>query len=605
MRRCIIVFLLTYASAGCSSLLGDFTTAPETSDAGTAVDGGAGDAITAGDGDGDNGSATVVHVITADVSVYLGETAAIDASKSTTTRGSLTFAWTVSSVPAGSRISTASLIGVDSATVRFAPDRAGDYVVAVTALGLGASDARSATVTAAVPQVLFAQGVTGAQRGAGGGQAAAYYTIADLDGGNAHPVLCPDVVSNAPNRLVPALYAAYAGRAYDYWEAPPGQPSRFAAFTVDYAPDGLSIATHLWAGTTQSTCTAPPVDLGATIFGPGRPYGSEPHFNPDGTSFVVFDQQWHIVTYAADGGRPPNVITTYGVPYDQASQFLDPLGLEASNGYSVEPPRVAWTANGLELAWAQPTVGGWQIVTAADKPNQTPTTYMTCTGVTPREIALLPDGTVIASFRQTRGSSENLYQLKPDAQQKCSQEHQYTNLADSGSSTATDFAVSPDRSQIAFLQIDTSLQDAGAWQQGNSQLPGGYVYVVPVAGGIPKLLSSEPALFGPRWIGAGTALVFTRLDGMASSTGKPATSVVVIAPDGGAEHTVAQGDGVSTFVSTSGNAACNVGGGALGRLGRTESAPAFSSLLTVLGWLGLGARAVRRRAVRGQSSDRP
>lgn len=601
MRRCIIVFLLTYTSAGCSSLLGDFTITGDTIDAGSAADQAVADAITANT-DGGGGLATV-KIITSDVSVYLGETATIDASKSTTTQGSLTFAWTVSSIPAGSHISTASLTGADGAAVHFAPDLAGDYVLGVTARGLGSSDTRSAKVTAAVPRVLFAQGVTGAQ-GGGGGQAAAYYIIADLDGGNAHPVLCPDIVNNAPNRLVPALYAAYASRAYDYWEAPAGQPSRFAAFTVDYAPDGLSIATHLWAGTSMSNCSAPPVDLGAMIFGPGRPYGSEPHFNPDGTSFVVFDQQWHIVTYAADGGRPPNVVTSYGVPYDQASQFLDPVGVEANSGYSVEPPRVAWTANGMDLAWARPTVGGWEIVTAADKPNQTPTTYMTCTGVTPREIAMLPDGTVIASLRQTRNSSENIYQLKPDAQQKCSQEHQYTNLADAGSSIATDFAVSPNGSQIAFLQIDTSLQDAGAWIQGSSQLPGGYVYVVPVAGGTPRQVSSEPALYGPRWIGGGTALVFTRLDGMASSTGKPATSVVVISPDGGGEHTVAQGDGVSTFVSTSGNAACSVGGGggaAVGRLGGTKLAEALW-LLAMLGWW---ARGLRRRPVRGQSSDRP
>jgi hypothetical protein len=561
MRWRAVVFLsLCAATAACSSLLGDFSLDRDSSDAGVGgEDTGSAEVRTADASTVDAAIATAdVRAIASGVAVYLGQTAALDASKSTTTLGTLTFSWGVDQTPPGSHIANANLAGRSSAATSFVPDVVGTYSLHVTVTALGSMSTAPVTVVAALPQVLFAQGVaTGPRADGGASQGSAYYTISDLDGGNAHPVLCPDVVTNASSQGAP--FAALAGRAYDYWEAPPGQLSRFAAFTIESAPDA-GLSAHLWAGTTGSTCDVPPVDLGATRFGPGRPFGSEPNFKPDGTRFVVFDRQWRIVTFSADGTGTPHVVATYPVPSSQASSILDPVGIGSGNGYLVEPPRVTWTASGL--AWAQPIQSGWEIVTAPDISNATLATYLTCPGVTPREIAMLADGTVIASYRQTPSSSENLYLLKPDAQRNCTHGQQYTHLGDPGSSTATDFALSPDGAQIAFLQIDTTAQDASAWMQGNSQFPGGYVYVVPVSGGTPTQVSSAPALYGPRWIAGGTALVFTRLDGIVPTTGRPATSVVVVAPDGGGQHAIAQGDGVTTFVSTSGNAACNAGGAA-------------------------------------------
>jgi hypothetical protein len=561
MRGRIVFFSVAcVGSAACTSLLGDFEVGASRasdagllpSDAGIPKDAGASADATA------QAAAPDVSAVVSDISIFLGQGATLDGSKSTTTRGMLTFQWRfgVGGTPPGSRLTNADLSGASSATVTFVPDVVGVYGVQLIVRALGVTASQMAKVTVAVPQVFFAQG-----GGAAGGnnQNSALYAIADLDGGNARPVLCPNPMTNGSNQVSLAPFAAYAGRAYDYWEGPAGQPSRFAAFTVDFNPDA-GFSTHLWSGTTSSTCGlgTSPTDLGSAGFGI-RPYGSQPHFNADGTRFVVFDRQWRILTYGADAGSAdqPNVIATYPVPYAQAPAFLDPVGLEPSTGYVFEPPRVTWTATGL--AWAQPTADGWEVVTAADKPNQTPTTYMTCPGITPREIAMLPDGTVIASYRLTPLASENLYRLKPDAQQTCSHEVQYTDLSDAGGSTATDFAISPDGKQIAFAQIDTGLQNASPWLQGGSQWPGGYVYVVPVAGGPPTQVSSEPALYGPRWIGGGTALVFTRLDFFAPLTGKPATSIIVVAPDGGAEQVIAQGDGVYSFVSTSGNAACSIG----------------------------------------------
>jgi hypothetical protein len=575
MPRRIVLFLWLCSSlVACTSLLGDIMVSTQSSDAGSVSESGVADAVVASED-----AAPMVTAVASNGTVYLGQMAAVDASKSATTQGSLSFTWTLMAAPLGSRVSTSSLMGTSTATVSFVPDVVGDYTLSVSVRALAASATASPIVTVVAPQVLFAQGALNGSHLGGTNQGQAFYSIADIDGGNAHPVLCPEAVSNSSNQPSLAPFAAYAGRAYDYWEAPPGQASRFAALTVDDIPDA-GLSTRLWTGTTRAKCGADSGDLvelwpvGSVI---GPPFGSEPHFSPDGTRFVIFDRAWRIVTYASDGTEY-HVVATYPLPYQKAASFLDPVGFDAGASYVLEPPRVVWTANGL--AWAQPTAGGWEIVTAPDKANATLTTYMTCTGITPREIAMLTDGTVIASYRPALWSSENLYQLKPVAQQHCSHERQYTSLPDAGSSTATDFAVSPDGTLIAFLQIDTSSQDVSPWRQGGVQLPGGYLYVVPVAGGTPKQVSSEPVLYGPRWIGGGTALVFTRLDGVPPSTGMPASSVVVIATDGGGLQVVAQGDGVNTFVSTSGNGACAVGGapGAPTDGSRGRGAAAFALL---------------------------
>ena len=225
---------------------------------------------------------------------------------------------------------------------------------------------------------------------------------------------------------------------------------------------------------------------------------------------------------------------------------------------------------------------------------------MTCKGVTPRQIALLADGTVIASYRQSQQLGENIYQLKPNAQQSCSREQQYTTLSNSSAATATDFAVSPDGTQLAFLGLDPEQQDASAWMQGSTQLPGGYLFVVPVGGGTPLQVSNDPVLYGPRWIGGGTALEFTRLDGVVGATGRLATSVVVLAVDGGSEHVGASGDGVTTFVSTPGNAACSVAGSA--ELGRGSVSGAAFGAAGLLAFCVRGQRRDRRGRRRGPKS---
>jgi hypothetical protein len=228
---------------------------------------------------------------------------------------------------------------------------------------------------------------------------------------------------------------------------------------------------------------------------------------------------------------------------------------------------------------------------------------MTCAGIVPRQFAILTDGSVIASYRQTASGPEDLVHLKVNGTGgACTPILNYTSLPVASGGVATDFAVSPDGTQIAYLLDPNTTTDAGPWMQGASQLPGGYVYLVPVVGGTPKQVSPTPALFGPRWIGGGGWLVFTRLDGVTDggpvgSGGTVASSVVIIPADGGAvSSVVAMGDGVTSFVSTSGSGACST---VLGAPGGTGGAPG-AGLISLVAFAGL----LRARRSPGRASKR-
>jgi hypothetical protein len=598
-KRFLLVLSLCATTGACTSLLGDFSTGSGgASDGGSDTSTAEGSADDAGDagGDSNEGSTGTVTSVPLGTSVYLGQKATLDGTGSTpTVNQGGTYLWTVGKVPTGSTIASASLIGATSATPSFTPDVLGEYTLILEVSAFGHSQTNSANVFAVLPQVFYAQGVV-ADAGS-----SAFFAVADFDGGNAHPVVCADTaVTTVPNEI--ATFAAYAGRAYDFWEAPAGQPSRLAGFMMDYVT-GTGYSSHLYSTTNDAGCGSGVTNLASSTFGPGRPYGSTPHFTPDGSRFAVYDDQWNIVTYPGTGMSPVNSVGSYPIKFGQAG--LDPSGASALAGYVAEPPRVEWIAvhpdggTVYELAWAGPKATGWAITTAPDQTNAPQATYMTCAGVVPRQFAILADGSVIASYRATASGPEDLVHLTVSGGQ-CTPSTNYTSLPSASGGVATDFDVSPDGTQIAFLEINPTTQDAGPWAQGSSQLPGGYVFVVPVVGGTPKPVSPVPAMFGPRWIGGGAWLVFTRLDGVTDggavgSGGTVASSVVIVPAAGGTiSSVVASGDGVSSFVSTSGSGACSAA-----PVGRGGGAGAWGAagLVSLVALASLRRRR-RRRAMR-------
>ena len=212
MRPAVALVIPLFAVAtACTSFLGDFTLLEPPEDAGARDSGYAPDSATP-----DAPSATVHAVASTPPPVFVGQSVAFDASNSTTTQGTLAFAWTLSTVPSGSQLSMTSLESPSSPTSSFVPDAPGDYTVTVTVSALGASDSQQITVTAFSPQVMFAGGAIGD----GGADASATldYYVATLgaDAGTWQPVIlfrCRHAGSARTPRCVRQSRVRHLGRA--------------------------------------------------------------------------------------------------------------------------------------------------------------------------------------------------------------------------------------------------------------------------------------------------------------------------------------------------------------------------------------------------------
>jgi hypothetical protein len=585
----ICVVVLGLCAAACSSILGDFNTGPSP-DSGasnppppdasmTAItDGATGDSSVFDSG---IDSAMSVTVSAAGVTTYVGQTATLIATASTTpTGGAVAYSWTVTSAPAQSTIKSSSLSGANTATVSFVPDAAGDYSFTLTATSGSASGMTTVTARAIAPTVLYMLG----SLIDGGGPDASFtsaYVASGSDGKSAHAVTCPVTASTAAGggffSVSPTLSQFFPADDFtDFWEAPAGQASRFAVSIYDVDPSG---APMLFSGLEDASCASPPSE----IWYDGGSY--QPRFTADGSRLVFFGiADSNIVTVSPDG-TDMRVVSAYaaglvdsGLAYD-----TDPASLAV-------PPRPQWVDG--RVAWVRQytpsSAPAWEIVEADDVAGATPLRYMACPGGTPREFQFLADGTVIVAYRTTASSGpENLYRLAPDTSQNCTIVEQYTDLGNSQLSQATDFAVSPDQTRIAYVQYDGVADDSGYPSQG---LPGGYGYVVNVDGGAPVRLSNDFLMYGPRWIGDGTRLVATRLDGITDAGLVPlATSIIINSPSPGPGVALVSADGYTTFASAGSNGGCSTAPGPV------SPAAAFIGLIGAA--FGLVFRRSRKRPV--------
>src|SRR5258708_31726685 len=150
MRKlALLASYLPFATAACTSLLGDFGTSTSSRDAGEPTDA----PVDAGDDGSVARMPSIDLAIPAASSVYLGQTATLDASKTTATQGKLALMWSLSSVPAGSHLTSESLTGATSAKPSFVPDVAGRYLLHLEPSAIGVHTTADATVTAILPQV--------------------------------------------------------------------------------------------------------------------------------------------------------------------------------------------------------------------------------------------------------------------------------------------------------------------------------------------------------------------------------------------------------------------------------------------------------------------
>ncbi len=531
------------------------------------------------------------------VKVYVGQPVRLDAAQSKAPNGAaITYAWSVKSVPAGSAITTATLAGATSEVVTFTPDLAGDYLLTLSGAAGGEMATKDVTASAVNGQVFFT--LTN-------GNANPPFTEMDtveMDGKNQHPIDCRQPIRNllaggdsgvttpdsGPSAgLALVLFATlFADTALDSWEGPPGTPARAAFQNIIFFPDGGIQEMGLAAATTDNTCQKPPARVHLlTTGGKNSPSVFQPRFSPNGQRIAFVEDQ-------ASGNEYVSVVGFDGADYHQIASYCPDAdaGNTSCHGTTAFGPRRPQWVDDSHLGWTRElahTSSGtgasyvesstWEIVTAADVAGAVPTRYMGCTTASmPLTMGFLASGDVVANFKPTSASPEDLVVLSADASKNCQVVRRLTTLTTVGS-YARDFAISPDGTTVAYMQ-NIAAADAGVSDGGLSITSGGGIlFTVPVDGSSPPKQVSPEALiarFGPRWIAAGSHLAWNGgapnppgydagVDlteaGLADAGGVPSMNVIRADGTGGVVH-AAIGDPLNgSYVIGGGNGgACSI-----------------------------------------------
>ena len=499
----------TAALVACS---GDDDSGTTTTDSGTPVIDAASDATSA------------AQAVAAAVTVYYGAAVKLDATPSTGPSG-FTYRWGVSSVPAGSALTPASLTDATTAMPGFQPDAVGVYTLTLTVAGGGTTSTIPVTVTVVDPPVFYAR----ADSDGGPIVRASMNVVGAAFGNGGTPVSC---------------FARDGGTAYttelstvgeqdsDWWEAPAGQPSKLV-YAFETREDGAS-HTSLLVSSSDSTCATAPVKLDE--LGVGNPQTSraieEPKISPSGTRVAYLRTVpggTTVSTIGLDGSGRRDLAPFYS--YQDGGAAPD-----AATSGTVLVGRPTWVDDAT-IDWFQSTASGWQVVSISDVPGATAKIVMTCVGGAPAQLATLPSGEILVAG--TTATSQGLYFLTaytPDPTTKaCSNARDLSKLATTGTSTAQDFSISPDKTKIAFV----TTPDAGMSKQ---------IRVINVDG---SLVSSTPIAYGtgPRWVGGGAFLTWpatqATFDASVTSTG---AVIAVSQVDGGGLHQITTATSGSSLV---------------------------------------------------------
>jgi hypothetical protein len=518
------------------------------------------------DGGTDTGSSSV-QLNVADLNVYLGQTAQLDATP-TTGSGAIAFAWTLKSAPQGSQVNTAAIGNANTGKPTLTPDVKGEYVLSVTATAGSASASKDVKVNAYAAPILYTLSKVNASP--------PYYEVHTVgsDGQGAHPLTCrvvpyPDAGPDSDNGGFFLISLFVSALGVDWWEAPPGEPSRVAFADFRPTSDGGGTV-GLAIGTTESSCQNPPTLV--RQFSGKNAMTLQPSFSPDGSKVAFIEQaddEYRIGAIQFDGSGYRSV-ATYCAGADAG-------GRSCESSYASRP---RWLSDG-RLAWVQDVHGNdveWRIVAAKDEANASVEEVLRCAGEGPRQIWPLKDGSFITSFRETKQKPVDLVVMKRGQSGRCEIVRNLTKFTGAGS-RARDFAVSPDQTEIAYLHHE------GADAKDNDLDTGGAIYRVKIDGSggpQPVLEAKEESFPGPRYIAGGSLFSFTR--GRANEdAGGGELHVSVVPVGGGTVRNVANGD-QGTMVLAPGHGGCNVAGG-----GPTMLAAFLASIA------GIGILCMRRK----------
>jgi MYXO-CTERM domain-containing protein len=460
------------------------------------------------------------------VTLYIGGVARLDGS--TSTGSGLGYAWTIKTVPAGSTIATASLATANTAVTTFTPDKLGIYELELTVTAGTQASKATATATVVDPPIFYYD----SDEDAGTFGARLFVTGATAsDGGK--PVACFERDSGAYTTF--ARRTATAGT--DWWEAPAGQPSKIA-FIMEATVDGGQAAT-LFATTSTGSCAAAPtkLDFIAPPANGNQHAFEQPRISPDGTR-VAYARQTADGAQIATVGLDGMTLRTLGSRNaDNDGGALPEAGLD---GFPQSRP--FWIGN-TQVGWIETIAAdAWQIARANDAASATREIIARCTGSPPTQAASLPNGEILVSqFSNSSGVQLIAYPIVA-ATKTCGTPRVLTPAPDGGT-TATDFALSPDGKEVAYLTFEGSLAETRIVKVDGTSAPR-------------KVGTFDGAQRGPRWVAAGSFVSFAN-DGPSLDAGWEAGVIAVVPADGGGVAVAATGTTVQAIGN--GNFNCSMG----------------------------------------------
>jgi len=551
-------------------------------DDGPTTDGG-GDGSGSSSGGGDSGDTSTTQTVTPNASnltLYEGMVAALDGTGTTANPpGTIAFAWTVVSAPLGSAIVTASLQNANTAQPSFTTDAVGVYTLQMTATVGTTMATKTVTVTAVAAPVFYVY--WDATNGTN-------YQVIGTDGTGQSTLTCnyANTATVAADASFEAVSSALHGM--DWWEAPPGTPSRFAYMNTSGGHAGL------WAGLSTSTCATPPTlrdshagmwwdtNCGKYSCYDAPPAFSQPVFSPDGNRIAYVKQygdagsDYTFATIGFDGTNAHSVAT-------------GPTEFDAGTNPNSSPTRPRWQDN-TDIGWIEYTGNtGWQIRVAPDANGSSPVTFMTCdVGVAPRptQFDFVAGGAVLVSAQtvQPDGAlgSADLLVLKPNSSNgnACELVRNLT-LGSASSAKAYDFSLSPDKKTVAYLNDpsggDTAVTLYVAAVDGTTS-------PMPVPGAPTNTHGAIVGVYeqntnvGPRWVAGGSKLTW----GNPTAAGNAVAVIQANAGDAAGTVTVLAQSTATSVVSAVGNGlpGCSMGFAAGGSLAAgVSSIGGFAALL--------------------------
>ena len=518
--------------------------------------------------------------------LYLGQTAKIDGATIAPEIVSK-LAWTVVAAPSESAITNESIQQAATASPSFKPDRLGSYTLQVSGEKADGAEASVLVIVEAIDAPVFFRDLhlTGDQSSGENLTITTNTYVAGAYGTEAKAIGCPVTSASDAGAAIESqihFVSARAGAANgDSWEGPPGTPSRVVFTELEISLEEQAMAARLTVATSSSTCGAPEakvIDTRSTdggVGGGGPPLLiSNARFSPDGKriaymndvnggarlSTIGFDgndkRDLSPVTAMGDGGLNPDagtmVVPTGGFV------LLGPI-----------PPRwkdathVGWVSFFGDEA-ATPDRSAWELWVVEDKPGAQAELAMRCSGSGLTHFDFLPDGTIVAAARHVvaTGSGDvspmNLlvYRANPTTK-TCELVRNLTNnLTDDA--VARDFALSPDKSTVAFFG------GVGSGIPGNDPTDNvTLLSTVPVDGSrppaaVPGVTGAADLGIGPRWAAGGTVITWGQTDlssmvaggGGGGSTPVPMSHLMSVPAEGG--NTVVVADNAAGMIPSDG-----------------------------------------------------